>query len=179
MLCSSTVLETNDFGENTPVEAEDTDDDRHNHSSQRNKCRKLNSNTGDLRRVCGLRNGSKQLICFLTGAGGSGKSAVIERVKAYGKQFCENLGQAFTKRTIVVTALTGTAAVTIGGETTHAACCLYNSPDNMGPQVQEWKQSYLLIVDEISFASKDILIKLNEKLNILRQAEGGSRFGGI
>ena len=49
----------------------------------------------------------------------------------------------------------------------------------MGPQVQEWKKSYLLIVDEISFASKDILIKLNEKLNILRQAEGGSRFGGI
>jgi hypothetical protein len=38
-----------------------------------------------------------------------------------GKQLRENLEVEFTKQTIVVTVLTGAAAVTIGGETTHGA----------------------------------------------------------
>jgi hypothetical protein len=49
----------------------------------------------------------KQLICFLTGAGGSGKSNMIKGIIECGKQFCKNLKVEFTKQTIVVTALTG------------------------------------------------------------------------
>ena len=58
--------------------------------------------------------------------------AVVE----YGKCFCRALGVEFTKRTIVVTALTGCAAVPIGGETTHSACGLFR--DNFNAEKGDW-----------------------------------------
>ncbi len=64
------------------------------------------------------------LIMFMTGAGGSGKSHVINNVLAYASKFCETIGQPFDKRTIVVTAMTGLAATSILGETAHSAMCL-------------------------------------------------------
>jgi hypothetical protein len=114
----------------------------------------------------------------LTGAGGSGKSKVLNAVKSYGKNFCENMGAAFTKRTIVVTALTGTAAVTIGGETAHGACSLFKANNNIGAEVVEWADSYLVIVDEVSFASKETIILLNEKLQVLRENKD-AKYGGL
>ena len=66
-------------------------------------------------------NNKDQFICFMSGAGGTGKSRVIHLVCHYCKMLCEELSVEFTKQTIVVTAMTGTAAVNINGETTHAA----------------------------------------------------------
>jgi hypothetical protein len=43
---------------------------------------------------------------------------VLESLKAYCKAFSANIGHHFTIQTIRLTALTGTAAVEIGGETT-------------------------------------------------------------
>jgi hypothetical protein len=148
------------------------------YESERVKRRRLANHVGELKRLTGLKPGSRQLICFLTGAGGSGKSQVINAVKSYGKSFCQNLGAAFTKRTIVVTALTGTAAVTIGGETTHSACSLFKKNDNMSAETVEWEDSYLVIIDEVSFASKETMLLINEKLGVLRQNKD-SKYGGL
>jgi hypothetical protein len=66
-------------------------------------------------------NRGDQLICFLSGPGGSGKSAVIKAVTSYTKNFCVNLGIGFNSCVVVVTAITGAAAVSIRGETTSKA----------------------------------------------------------
>ena len=58
----------------------------------------------------------------MSGAGGTGKSRVINGVRHYCKLLCNELGVEFTKRTIVVTAVTGSAAVAIHRKTMHSAC---------------------------------------------------------
>jgi hypothetical protein len=57
------------------------------------------------------------------------------------------------RRSIVVTALSGAAAVSINGETTHSAAVLNGNVKN--EHVEEWKNSYLLIVDIIGFGGKN------------------------
>ncbi len=42
------------------------------------------------------RVNDEQLVCLLHGPGGSGKSTVINMVKAYAKSYCDLLGHEFT-----------------------------------------------------------------------------------
>jgi PIF1-like helicase/Helitron helicase-like domain at N-terminus len=118
-----------------------------------------------------------QLIGFLSGPGGSGKSHVITMVLQYAKEYTRLLKVSFTKRTIVVTAMTGVAATAIRGETIHSAAGLFQKQTSI-ECVKEWQDTRLLILDEISFASKDILEKLHEKLGELTENRG-SKYGGI
>lgn len=60
----------------------------------------------------------------------------------------------FTSRSIVVTAMTGVAATHICGETTHSSLYLNQKRTIDGEQVELWEETRLLIIDEISFASK-------------------------
>ena len=56
----------------------------------------------------GFRDNSedqKNLICFLHGPGGSGKSSVLELLLLYAAEYCDHVGELFTETTIVVTAL--------------------------------------------------------------------------
>ena len=69
------------------------------------------------------------MIAFLSGTGGSGKSHVISMVVKYAKGFTTALEAPFTKRTIVVTAMTGVAATSIRGETIHSAAMFLNEKD--------------------------------------------------
>ena len=121
-------------------------------------------------------NNNKQFVAFLSGAGGTGKSKVIHCIIDYCKQLFKNLGLQFNKRTIVVTALTGAAAVSINGETTAKACKLNNK--NVSED-DEWEETIMIIVDEISFASKTIIENLNENLNILRGRPRHNKYGGL
>ena len=118
--------------------------------------RTLNKICKDLQTV----NHDGQFVAFLSGPGGTGKSKVINSVLQYCKAVCDQAQIPFTKRTITVTALTGAAAVNIFGETTHSACRLNGkvTPE----KIMEWKDTKMVIVDEISFASKQILLKLNK-----------------
>ena len=59
---------------------------------------------------------SNQFIGLLHGSGGAGKSRVINAVRNYAKNLCNFLKVDFDKRTILTTALTGVAAVSINGE---------------------------------------------------------------
>ena len=60
----------------------------------------------------------RPLRLFVTGPAGAGKSKLLDEVIAYCKQFSNNIGHNFTKYTIRITALTGSAACEIGGNTT-------------------------------------------------------------
>lgn len=142
----------------------------------------------DLYRMRGLNilKNKDRLIMFMTGAGGSGKSHVINNVLAYASKFCDTIGQPFDKRTIVVTAMTGVAATSILGETAHSAMCLNLSGGVSGKLngkkrdkiINEWKNARLVIIDEISFSSKATLKAVNSALEILMQNRD-EKYGGL
>ena len=121
-----------------------------------------------------------QLVMFLTGAGGSGKSEIITQVLKYAEQFCSNLNVPFDRYTIRVTALTGVAATSIFGETIHSAAHLKKSMENITREhINEWKsRTKLLIVDEISFMSISDLRRLDSRLVKLMGNEFGHLYGG-
>ncbi|KAG7366861.1 PIF1-like helicase [Nitzschia inconspicua] len=104
---------------------------------------------------------NKQLIGFLSAAGGTGKSLVINTVSRYAQKLYEALHVKFDKRSIVVTALTGAAASSIIGETTAKAFAFKREVRN---ELEEFKHAYLVIVDEISFASVEDVDVLNQKM---------------
>jgi hypothetical protein len=121
----------------------------------------------ELKKLSGMRK-TKQMILFMTGVGGSGKTRVINAVLAYAKGFCKEMNYMFDKRMIVLTALTGVAATLINGETMHSAAKL-NHKKITEEHIAEWKHARLVIIDEISFACSMELTKLNAKLMQLKQ----------
>ena len=84
--------------------------------------------------------GKTQFVVFLTGPGGTGKSRVIDGVRDYAKSLCKQLDVKFDQRTIITTALTGTAAVNIKGETTASACQIKKNKENLDKE-QDYKNS--------------------------------------
>ena len=63
-------------------------------------------------------------MCFLSGAGGTGKCEVINTMRLYCKLLYNELGIESTRKTIVISTITGSAAVSIHGETMHSSCNL-------------------------------------------------------
>ena len=118
----------------------------------------------------------EQLIMFLHGPGGSGKSACIEILKVYAGQFCEMLGVPFTKNTIRITAMSGVAATVLGGDTAHSACALMRTPTSN--DIDAFLETRMLILDEVSFASPSEIEKLDKKLRILKNVMG-KKYGGL
>ena len=126
-------------------------------------------------RMARLNAANESLRMFLDGPGGAGKSRVIEEVVKYGKQLTDNLNMTFDMRTIVVTALSGVAATSIGGETLHAAVGL----NKRGKLCEgEWLNTRLLIIDEVSFMNTNNADKLDQNL---RQLTGNHTrlYGGL
>ena len=129
--------------------------------------------TQELRRL----GGKEQLIMFMTGPGGSGKTRVINALLHYAESFCSELNVKFTNRTIVVTAITGVAATGIKGETLCSAAHLYTEKIT-SDHAKEWENSQMLILDEISFANISDLDHLDRNLRQLR-AKLNTLYGGI
>ena len=124
-------------------------------------------------------NNKKQFIGFLTGPGGSGKSRVINALRAYAKNLCTQLRVTCDRRTIITTAITGTAAVGIGGETTCSACSLRTNLHNIKHN-EDFDNSVMVIVDEVSFMNKTDFENLNRHLNIICDAdESKEKFGNL
>jgi hypothetical protein len=133
-----------------------------------------------LERLADVRKrGQNQLICLLHGPGGSGKTAVIDLLMEYAREYCSYIDNfEFTSRTIVVTAMTGVAATILLGETTHSAVYLNQKRPLEAEQVELWSSARMLIIDEISFASKDDFTELHRKLRELMQCLE-LRYGGL
>lgn len=115
---------------------------------------------------------------FITGPGGCGKSYLVEHIKTQVKQ---------QGRTIFTTALTGTAACLIGGQTLHgwAGIGLAAEPTEVlianirkkPAFLKRWKEVDVLIIDEISMMSAELFNKLNNIAQALRK--NTQFYGGI
>jgi hypothetical protein len=74
--------------------------------------------------------------------------------------------------------MTGVAATSICGETIHSATMLLSQNEVTLDQIKLWKDARLLFLDEISFAGKDIIMKLDERLREFRENHL-SKYGGM
>jgi hypothetical protein len=125
------------------------------------------------------KRGSEQLILFLHGPGGSGKTTVIDLILKYAEEFCSYLENfRYSPRTILVTAMTGVAATLLMGETTHRAVYLNQRKPIEAYQIEDWIETRLLIIDEISFASKSDFVNLHKKIRRLKQ-NLNMHYGGL
>jgi hypothetical protein len=111
------------------------------------------------------------LICLLPHVpGGSGKAAVIDLLIEYAHEYCSYLHNfEFTSRTIVVTTMTGVGVTILMGETTHSAAYLNQKRPIEAEQIELWRSTRLLIIDEIPFPSKEDFMELHKKLRQLKQ----------
>ena len=113
------------------------------------------------------RGAKEQLLMFLSGKAGSGKSHVIKTALAFLKKFCNNCDIPFDSDIVKVTAVTGCAAANLkipGATTLHRSALLYNS--NPKKQHPDWINTILLFIDEISFMSTTRLEQLDRYLKI-------------
>jgi len=115
---------------------------------------------------------------FITGPGGCGKSFLIESIK---KSCIER------NRIIGITALTGTAASLIGGQTLHgwSGIGLAKEPADVivrkiytrKDTYKKWKDVNVLVIDEVSMMSAELFNKLNSIGQKLRKDD--RFYGGI
>ena len=118
------------------------------------------------------------LNVFITGPAGTGKSFVIQHIKDW---------VAAQNKALSVTAMTGCAAVLIGGRTLHSALGIGLAQGNSADVVakiytnpsttRKLRDLEVLIVDEISMMSDDLFDKISAVLSVVR--ENPRPFGGI
>jgi hypothetical protein len=119
----------------------------------------------------------QQLIMFMTGAGGAGKSNVITALIEYCKEFCANLGVLFDNQTIVITALTGVAATSIMGQTTSTGLGMTRTvTDNKF--IKSFKDTRMILIDEVSFCKAFELGQIDRSMRIVKQ-EPDLTYGGV
>lgn len=87
----------------------------------------------------------------------------MDRTIDYCSEFCNNIGIAYDPNSIRLTALTGSAAANIRGDTIHRVAHLRGKQSDPSEEDEEdWKNTRLLIIDEISFAAyEEVLVKLS------------------
>ena len=121
--------------------------------------------------VLDLLNSDEQQFIYLTGAAGTGKTTLIEKV----------LEENSLKK--IVVAPTGVAALNIGGSTINSA---FRIGFDTFPVIQESndprfkkliKKLELLIIDEISMVRAPMLDAISETLKLYRNSE--EPFGGV
>lgn len=114
---------------------------------------------------------------FLTGAGGCGKTFLIKYIK-----------DQITDRTLYVTALTGTASILLGGTTIHSWSGIADAKKSKEVIINQiltynkdalarWRETDLLVIDEISMMSCEVFNKLNYIAMKIRNND--KFFGGI
>ena len=141
----------------------------------------LNRERRKLRRLGEVkkRGGRDQLIMLMHGPGGCGKTTVLDLMMTYVKEFCDDFSDyEFTSRTIVVTALTGVAATLLMGQTTSAALYLNQKREYTAEQYDAWRDTKMVIIDEVSFAHKRDIQKIQRMLCKIKE-NNTERYGGI
>lgn len=124
-----------------------------------------------------IRQG-EQLLMFVGGVGGTGKSHLINAVV----ELFLRLGR---RSEIQLSAPTGAASILIDGTTIHSLTGLpatTTSIVNGEALIATWRGVSFLVIDEISMVGARLLAQISERLNIGKGVEGSSRdvpFGGI
>jgi thymidine kinase len=121
-----------------------------------------------------------QLIMFLTGPGGSGKSEVTNQLLVHAKERCGKTEHHFGEKTILATACSGAASALVHGQTLRSATLLSEALKNIGAdEAAKLENSVrMLIFDEVSLLSPSEIQKLNQRLNKLMETRN-KKCGGV
>ena len=124
-----------------------------------------------------VRGGQEQLLMFLTGPAGAGKSTAMMVARRFCFDFSLSVGTLWSDRTFLFTAYTGSAAMLVGGITICKAAYLMKKGALTEEEKKQWEEVRMLIIDEISFMCDDQLKKLDQRLKEMRDRT--KPFGGI
>ena len=144
-------------------------------------CRALSgrdqTDTQELVEQLKARGGMDQLLMFLTGPAGAGKSTALTVAQRFCFEFCRAIGILWGDSTFLFTAYTGSAASLFGGVTICKAAFIKKPGSLSEDDKREWKDVRLLIVDEVSFMSDKELLQLDNRLKEIRDRT--KHFGGF
>ena len=109
------------------------------------------------------QNGAmRQLVMFLTGPAGYGKSTCVELAQKYCRKFCHLAGLPLDEKTFYFTSFTGSSACLFRGTTIHSAAHL--ATDRIADALcKDWKHVKILDIDEVSFLSDLDMENLDKK----------------
>ena len=86
----------------------------------------------------------------------SNTARILDEVVGYARLFSQNIKHVFTRKTIRVSAMTGTAATDIGGQTAAYEFQYMKKKEHALPQdIEDFADTRINIIDEISFADYD------------------------
>lgn len=125
-----------------------------------------------------LRGRAEQLMMYVGGEGGTGKSHVV-------KAIVELFSRCQVRSRILLSAPTGIASVLISGYTIHALTFLpkaENQRVNWEALTEIWKDADYLIIDEVSMIGAIFLANVNERLRAARgwkDKDSDKPFGGV
>ena len=122
------------------------------------------------------RGGREQLVMFVTGMAGAGKSTGIKVAQKYCLEFCRRASVMWRDNTFLFTAYTGSAAAAFGGLTTSSATFL-NKPSITDEDAQSFWGVRIIIIDEISFMKDSELKTMDQNLKYVGDAR--KPFGGF
>ena len=126
--------------------------------------------TAQFQQVLDLLSVGTPAVVFVTGSAGTGKSTLIEVLRAE------------LDRRLVVLAPTGVAALNVRGQTIHSFFQLPPGPQPkakkvLGPARDVIAQMDILVIDEVSMVRADLLDAIDEALR-LNSKKKSARFGG-
>lgn len=118
-----------------------------------------------------------QLLMGLFGEAGTGKSRIINAIRAWFR----TIGREYE---LVITAIIGAAAFEIRGATLHSSLGIAvekgDKPVKMSREKRaQWEAPRYLIIDEVSMMGSSLMMKLNDKLCIAKSSKASEIFGGI
>lgn len=119
-------------------------------------------------------NNNEQLIMYLGGAGGTGKSRVVQALVDFARRW-------HSSASVVITASTGIAAVLVGGCTVHCALGVQlsmNPPKPSRSQCEAWSEVGVLFIDEFSMIKQHFFDMLDTRLKKLKDRPD-LPFGGV
>ncbi len=134
-----------------------------------------NADANDIIKKLKARGGRDQLLMFLTGPAGPGKSTAMKIAQQLCYEFCIAVGIMWSDKTFIFTACTGSAASLFGGVTITKAAFLNQCKQLSIEDKNEWQD--VVVLDEVSFMSDTILKTLDRKLKEI--GNWSQPFGGF
>jgi hypothetical protein len=135
------------------------------------------ADANDIIKKLKARGGRDQLLMFLTGPAGLGKSSALKIAQQFCHEFCVAVGIMWSDKTFIFTAYTGSAVSLFGGVTISKAAFLNQRDQLSVDDKNEWQDVWIVVIDEVSFMSDTILKTLDRKLKEI--GNQSQPFGGF